>query len=143
MGRDHPSRRSHPRQDPAADFAREDFDADVRLSRDEFVLYYRHLLVSAGRPLAHDLDAEAARIQALRRVKKPAPPRGDTSSCSSASSRPRTSLTTNGPAGSRLNARPGSTIGVEERQRESVASNDSGRLEGDPIVPNSLRDELR
>jgi hypothetical protein len=119
---------------PAADFAREDFDADARLSRDEFVLYYRHLLVSAGRPLARDLDVEAARIQALRRIKKPAPPRGETSKGCAMSRLPRTSIATSGPAGMRLNPRPSAP---------DVASNDSGRLVGDPVVPNELRDELR
>ena len=110
---------------PAADFAREDFDADLRLSRDEFVLYYRHLLVRAGRCLGHDLDIEAARIQALRRIKCGAAVTGGANSGSSSGSSngsatgnslaSRIHVSTSGPAGSRLNAH--SSIVAEERER--------------------------
>ncbi len=110
---------------PAADFACEDFDADARLSRDEFVLYYRHLLVRAGRCLGRDLDVEAARIQALRRIKCRAPPSGEAQPGSSSRASngsgtdippaARIHVSTSGPAGSRLNARP--SIVAEERER--------------------------
>lgn len=45
-----------------------DTDRDGLLSRDEFVLAYRGFLHSQGQIAAADLDGEAARIEALRRV---------------------------------------------------------------------------
>ena len=55
---------------PTAHFALQDNDRDLRLSSEEFVTYYRQLLIAAGRPVASDLDSEAAKIQAARRVKR-------------------------------------------------------------------------
>ena len=46
-----------------------DLDGDGFWSRDEFTLYYRARLVSGGQTVGQDLDAEVARIQALKRVR--------------------------------------------------------------------------
>lgn len=54
---------------PTAAFRRHDIDQSKGLSADEFVVLYKDLLVQAGRPVASDLAAEVARIQARRRVK--------------------------------------------------------------------------
>jgi hypothetical protein len=50
-------------------FTTQDFDGDGAWSRDEFVLYYRRELVASRVPVGADLEAEVARIQALKRVK--------------------------------------------------------------------------
>jgi phosphoglycolate phosphatase-like HAD superfamily hydrolase len=50
-------------------FAAQDQDKDGTWSRDEFLLYYRHQLAAGGQPVGPDLQAEIARIQALKRVK--------------------------------------------------------------------------
>ena len=49
--------------------AKEDLDGDGSWSRDEFTLYYRARLIAGGQNLGADLDAEVARIQALKRVR--------------------------------------------------------------------------
>ena len=49
--------------------AKDDLDGDGTWSRDEFTLYYRAKLIAGGQTLAADLDAEVARIQALKRVR--------------------------------------------------------------------------
>jgi len=49
--------------------AKEDLDGDGSWSRDEFTLYYRARLIAGGQTLGADLDAEVARIQALKRVR--------------------------------------------------------------------------
>ncbi|MFN0008598.1 MAG: hypothetical protein ACKVXR_11905 [Planctomycetota bacterium] len=51
------------------EFAKEDLDGDGSWSRDEFTLYYRGRLIAGGQTLGADLDAEVARIQALKRVR--------------------------------------------------------------------------
>jgi hypothetical protein len=55
---------------PMAAFRERDVNADAALSPDEFVMYYRQLLVDARRPVADDLLREAARIQAVRRARR-------------------------------------------------------------------------
>ena len=55
---------------PRTDFDQQDVDRDGHLSPEEFVMYYRKLLVKAMRPIAEDLVREAARIQALRRARR-------------------------------------------------------------------------
>jgi hypothetical protein len=52
-----------------AEFSRTDEDHDGTWTRDEFVLYYRRRLITDGRQVGADLDAEIARIQALKRVR--------------------------------------------------------------------------
>ncbi len=54
---------------PKVDFDAMDADKDGSWSRDEFVVYYRRLLLNSGERAADDLEAEVARIQALRRAK--------------------------------------------------------------------------
>jgi len=51
------------------DLKKEDVDGDGAWSRDEFTLYYRARLVAGGQSVGSDLDAEVARIQALKRVR--------------------------------------------------------------------------
>ncbi|MDP6540168.1 MAG: hypothetical protein QF410_11540 [Planctomycetota bacterium] len=53
---------------PRDAFAKYDHDGDRNLSSDEFLLYYRQLLLDARRPAGAELDREAARIQALRKA---------------------------------------------------------------------------
>ena len=53
---------------PSKEFVLYDADRDRRLSRSEFTLFYRQLLVKAGEDVGDDLDAEAARIEAGRRA---------------------------------------------------------------------------
>lgn len=53
----------------AADLARDDLEGDGSWSRDEFTLHYRRRLVAGGQAVGSDLDAEVARIQALKRVR--------------------------------------------------------------------------
>lgn len=70
---------------PSQQFVVFDTDRDRKLSGEEFVMFYRELLVAAGREVPKDLDGEAARIEAARRtrraqegVKRPvSPPQGD------------------------------------------------------------------
>ena len=52
-----------------ADFDTQDNDKDGTWSRDEFVVYYRQVLVSGGQRAGDDLEGEVARIQALRKAK--------------------------------------------------------------------------
>lgn len=54
---------------PAHDFSLQDYDHDLQLERAEFVLYYRSLLLRAGRRVGSDLELEAARIQASRQLR--------------------------------------------------------------------------
>ncbi|MBL8859268.1 MAG: EF-hand domain-containing protein [Planctomycetes bacterium] len=51
------------------EFAAMDADKDGTWSQEEFLVYYRRLLLNGGQRAAPDLEAEVARIQALRRVK--------------------------------------------------------------------------
>ncbi len=53
---------------PRDEFKAFDQDGDRALSSDEFLLYYRQLLIDARRPAGAELDREAARIQALRKA---------------------------------------------------------------------------
>lgn len=53
----------------AEELAKDDLDGDGSWSRDEFTLYYRARLIAGGQTLGADLDAEVARIQALKRVR--------------------------------------------------------------------------
>ncbi len=53
---------------PAA-FAAGDENGDGSWSRDEFLLFYRHQLIAGGQPSGADLEAEIARLQALKRVR--------------------------------------------------------------------------
>ena len=57
---------------PIRDFVRHDADRDRRLSSDEFLLYYRYLLVKAGRSVSVSLETEASRIEGGRQ-KRPQP----------------------------------------------------------------------
>lgn len=54
---------------PPEELAQEDLDGDGAWSRDEFTLYYRARLIAGGQSVGADLDAEVARIQALKRVR--------------------------------------------------------------------------
>jgi hypothetical protein len=63
-------------------FGAEDADRDGFWSRDEFLVFYRHQLVASRQPVGADLEAEIARIQALKRVEAVDPakkPRCETS----------------------------------------------------------------
>ena len=51
---------------PSADFVSQDHDGDRKLSEDEFLLYYRQLLVGAEQKIDADIDREAARIANVR-----------------------------------------------------------------------------
>lgn len=51
------------------ELVKEDMDGDGSWSRDEFTLYYRARLLASGQSVGADLDAEVARIQALKRVR--------------------------------------------------------------------------
>ena len=51
------------------EFASADSDGDGLLSRDEFLVFYRQSLLAANKTAAPDLEAEVARIQALRKAK--------------------------------------------------------------------------
>jgi hypothetical protein len=53
----------------AAVFAAEDENGDGSWSRDEFLLFYRRQLIAGGQPAGADLEAEIARVQALKRVR--------------------------------------------------------------------------
>jgi polyhydroxyalkanoate synthesis regulator phasin len=55
---------------PGTDFLSQDVDKNGSLSGEEFVTYYRQLLVRAGRTVAKDIDTEVARIQAARRTQQ-------------------------------------------------------------------------
>lgn len=52
-----------------ADFDAQDNDKDGVWSRDEFLVYYRQILVNGGQRAGDDLEGEVARIQALRKAK--------------------------------------------------------------------------
>ena len=54
---------------PAKHFVAHDVDANRSLTQEEFVAYYRELLVKARRPVGKDLEAEVARVETLRRAK--------------------------------------------------------------------------
>jgi len=54
---------------PAKHFVAHDIDANRSLTQEEFVAYYRELLVKARRPVGKDLEAEVARVETLRRAK--------------------------------------------------------------------------
>jgi len=47
-----------------------DHDRDKALSRDEFLLYYRQLMINAGQRPGTELDTEAKRIAALRKTRE-------------------------------------------------------------------------
>lgn len=51
---------------PSADFLAHDHDGDRRLSGDEFLVYYRGLLVGAGQDVPAQLSRRAERIEAAR-----------------------------------------------------------------------------
>jgi len=51
---------------PSADFLGQDHDSDRKLSEDEFVLYYRELLVGAKQKVAADVERESKRITDAR-----------------------------------------------------------------------------
>jgi len=55
---------------PSKDFVAYDADRDRKLSVSEFTLFYRQLLVKAGKSVGADLEAESARIEAGRRAKR-------------------------------------------------------------------------
>jgi len=51
------------------EFLKQDLNSDGSWSRDEFTLYYRARLLVGGQSVGPDLEAEVARIQALKRVR--------------------------------------------------------------------------
>jgi hypothetical protein len=51
------------------EFLAQDEDKDGSWSRDEFLVFYRQRLLLAGQTVGADLEAETARIQALRKTK--------------------------------------------------------------------------
>jgi hypothetical protein len=51
---------------PSADFLNQDHDNDRKLSEDEFLLYYRQLLIGAKQKVAADVEREADRITKAR-----------------------------------------------------------------------------
>ena len=53
----------------AEELKKQDLDGDGSWSRDEFTLFYRARLVAGGQSVGSDLDAEVARIEALKRVR--------------------------------------------------------------------------
>ena len=55
---------------PSKEFVAYDVDRDRKLSESEFTLFYRQLIIKAGKNVDEDLDAEVARITAARRAKK-------------------------------------------------------------------------
>ncbi len=55
---------------PTRDFVNNDANRDRKLSGDEFLVFYRKLLVKGGKPVGAALDAEVSRIQAARRSTK-------------------------------------------------------------------------
>jgi hypothetical protein len=55
---------------PSREFVAYDADRDRKLSPAEFTLFYRQLLLKAGRDVDAELKAEASRIAAERRTKK-------------------------------------------------------------------------
>lgn len=59
---------------PTRDFVNNDANRDRKLSGDEFLVFYRKLLVKGGKPVGAALDAEVSRIQAARRSTKKQPP---------------------------------------------------------------------
>jgi len=59
---------------PTRDFVNNDTNRDRKLSGDEFLVFYRKLLVKGGKSVGKSLDAEVSRIQAARHVtEKPTP----------------------------------------------------------------------
>ncbi len=52
------------------EFATQDADRDGTWSRDEFVVYYRALLLRAGQSVGPELESEAARVLGLRRARE-------------------------------------------------------------------------
>jgi len=50
-------------------FKGKDENQDGFWSRDEFIVFYRHQLIVGGQPVGDDLEAEVARLQALKRVR--------------------------------------------------------------------------
>ena len=53
-----------------AEFGSFDTDGDALVGNDEFLVGYRNWVSSAGQKVAPDLDAEATRLQALRKAKE-------------------------------------------------------------------------
>jgi len=53
---------------PTRDFVNSDTDRDRKLSGDEFLVFYRKLLVKGGKSVGTSLNAEVSRIQAARRA---------------------------------------------------------------------------
>ena len=51
------------------EFLAHDHDKDGTWSKDEFLIYYRRRLLLAGQQVGADLEAETARVQALRKTK--------------------------------------------------------------------------
>ncbi|HIK62193.1 MAG TPA: hypothetical protein EYF98_16070 [Planctomycetes bacterium] len=59
---------------PTRDFVNNDKNRDRKLSADEFLVFYRKLLVKGGKPVGSSLNAEVSRIQAAQRATtKPTP----------------------------------------------------------------------
>jgi hypothetical protein len=59
---------------PTRDFVNNDTNRDRKLSGDEFLVFYRKLLVKGGKPVGSSLTAEVSRILAVRRAtEKPTP----------------------------------------------------------------------
>ncbi len=56
---------------PTRDFVSSDANRDRKLSGDEFIMFYRQLLVKGGKPVDATLQAEVTRIQAARRAATP------------------------------------------------------------------------
>ncbi len=124
---------------PAADFAREDHDQDANLSRDEFVLYYRQLLVRAGRAIASDLEFEAARIQAVRRARSTGGVASDPSVTVAPREPPAHVVTTDGPAGRRVR----SQARLGELPRDSEGARTPSELAARDARTHDLADDDR
>jgi uncharacterized membrane protein len=52
-----------------SDFQAHDYDHDGSWSKDEFLVFYRQRLLLAGQQVGAELEAETARVQALRKTK--------------------------------------------------------------------------
>lgn len=76
------------------DFDAQDHDKDGALSRDEFLIYYRQLLLDAREQAAPDLEAETARIQALRKVKETEEAKKRAAAAATQKANPETNATT-------------------------------------------------
>lgn len=100
-----------------------DTNRDRLLSRDEFVLAYRAFLRAQGQIAAADLDGEAARIEALRRI----------------AGAPGVSRT--GPARAPFAARAGARTGLESESR-SAERDETSRLDPRRVRADAACDDL-